>query len=61
MLQKFFQTKKGEVDFVKLLTRVNRVVALRKSNSYHPAQSGMKQIPSFVSMLTRDLIFNYAP
>ena len=43
------------VDFVKLLTRVNREVAYEFESTGQI--SDMKQVPSIVSMLTKDIYF----
>lgn len=46
------------IDFLKLLTRVNNEVAYNfESQTRDPSTSNKKQIPSIVSMLTKDLIF----
>lgn len=50
------------MEFQKLLTRVNKLVAYSNkfmSNTFpkDPSMHGMKQIPSFTSMLTKDLFF----
>jgi len=45
-----------EIDFVKLLTRVNYEVAYEfESNAAQAHMTRKKQIPSIVSMLTKDL------
>ena len=46
----------GKLDFVKLLTRVNHEVAYEfESNAAQRHMNRKKQIPSIVSMLTKDL------
>ena len=46
----------GEMEFVRLLTRVNRQVAYEyESQTSEPHTTRMKQMPSIVSMLTKDL------
>lgn len=49
-----------EMEFQKLLTRVHRLVSYGQkfmSNASDPRMSGKKQIPSYTSMLTKDLYF----
>jgi hypothetical protein len=47
-----------KMDFVKLLTRVNHEVAYGfESNASAAHMNKKKQIPSIVSMLTKDLYF----
>lgn len=54
MMQKYIST----LDFVSLLTRVNYKVAYEfESKNRDPAFAGKKQVPSIVSMLTKDLYF----
>jgi hypothetical protein len=49
----------SKLDFVKLLTRVNRMVAYEfESNASQPHMNKKKQVPSIVSMLTKDLYFS---
>lgn len=57
--EKYDPRREGNMDFVKLLTRVNFEVAyFCKSNVPTNADlDQQKQIPSIVSMLTRDLFF----
>jgi len=46
----------GKLDFVSLLTRVNYEVAYEfESNAAQRHMTNKKQIPSIVSMLTKDL------
>ncbi|KAI0212695.1 Caspase-3 [Lamellibrachia satsuma] len=55
-LCKVFQKDCGERDILTLLTKVNRVVAYEfQSNASRPDMNRKKQIPSIVSMLTKQL------
>jgi len=56
MIQKY-GSRLGQLDFVSLLTRVNHTVAyeFESSNAAEAYMKGKKQIPSIVSMLTKDL------
>jgi len=47
-----------KLDFVSLLTRVNHAVAYKfQSKSSKPEMAHKKQVPSIVSMLTKDIYF----
>ena len=47
------------MNFVQILTRVNYEVAYEfESNASKESMNKKKQVPSIVSMLTKDLIFN---
>ncbi|VDI40418.1 caspase 7 [Mytilus galloprovincialis] len=50
------EMKKGE-DFYKVLTRVNKKVGMGYKPK-HPSTSVVTQMPSFISHLTKDLVFN---
>ncbi|XP_037317982.2 caspase-3b [Pungitius pungitius] len=54
MLRRF----SGQLELMQIMTRVNHKVALHfESSSNMPGYSGKKQIPSIVSMLTKDFYF----
>jgi len=56
MLEKFRYKK--QLDFVSLLTRVNHEVAYKfEAKAAQPHMNRKKQMPSIVSMLTKDLYF----
>lgn len=58
-LHKMLQKYQYELDFAKLLTRVNYAVAYEfESRAADPSLNRKKQVPSVVSMLTKDLYFN---
>lgn len=51
---------KGEFDILDLLTLVNRVVSLRSvEKTRNPDALGKKQMPCFLSMLTKKLCFTF--
>lgn len=53
-----FKKHAMELELVQLLTRVNRKVAYDfESKSENQEHSGKKQIPSIVSLLTKELYF----
>lgn len=53
-----FEEEGTKKEIMQLLTRVNRTVAEEfESRAKNPEHSGKKQIPSIVSMLTRELYF----
>ncbi|KAI0211187.1 Caspase-3 [Lamellibrachia satsuma] len=55
-LYKVFQKECGERDILTMLTKVNRMVAYEfQSNASRPDMNRKKQIPSIVSMLTKQL------
>ncbi|KAM9741013.1 caspase-3b isoform 2-T3 [Menidia menidia] len=52
------QKSREKLELMQIMTRVNRKVALQfESSSNTPGFSGKKQIPSIVSMLTKDFYF----
>jgi len=52
----------NQLDFVRLLTRVNYEVAYEfESNAAQAHMTRKKQIPSIVSMLTKDLFLTQKP
>ena len=55
-LHKMIEKYADRLDFVSLLTRVNHEVAYKfESNSSEAHMTRKKQVPSIVSMLTKDL------
>lgn len=57
-LHKMLDEYAFKMDFLRLLTRVNHEVAYEfESNASQPHMNKKKQIPSIVSMLTKDLYF----
>jgi len=55
-LHKMIEKYSDKLDFLKLLTRVNYDVAYDfESNAAQPHMNKKKQVPSIVSMLTKDL------
>jgi len=58
-LWKVFQEESaGKLELCQLLTRVNHTVAYDfKSDSFDPSMRNKKQVPSIVSMLTKELYF----
>lgn len=57
-LCKIFEEHAGDKEIMQMLTRVNRYVALEfESRSRKKEHSGKKQVPSIVSMLTKELFF----
>ena len=57
-LHKMLNEYAFKMDFLRLLTRVNYEVAYEfESNASAPHMNKKKQIPSIVSMLTKDLYF----
>lgn len=54
MMEKYSST----LDFVKILTRVNHEVAYEFQSNARGHMNLKKQVPSIVSMLTKDLYFS---
>lgn len=50
----------GREEFTKILTRVHHQVSLRESQTSFPETTGKKQMPCFVSMLTKQLFLQPA-